>query len=200
MAPPLSYRFGVLALSSFTGRPIAERKSRHAVSYVFIRLPSATAVESGAALARCSQVGVYAISESICVTSRFAFMPTVSSYTVGFICGRPRLRNARPLPHNPESRRPARRCATVSRLPARVTRPRPSLSCAMPRVAVRSPSRKRFCSGLGGSGAGVDSARAESETGGVCAPSGNAAKQSSTARQRIRILWVSLEALVIMSQ
>ncbi len=73
----------------------------------------------------------------------------------------------------------------------------------MPRVAVFSPSRKRFCSGLGGSGGGVDSARAESASGGVCAASGIAVKQSSTARQRIMILmilWVSREALVIMSQ
>ena len=44
-----------------------------------------------------------------------------------------------------------------------------------------------------------DSARVESEVG-VCALSEIAAKQSSTARQRIRILWVSREAMVIMSQ
>src|SRR5947209_4994644 len=85
---------------------------------------------------------------------------------------------ARLLPHSPESIRPARRCAAASRPPARVTRPRPSLSCAMPRVAVFSPSRKRFCSGLGGSGGvsggGVDSARVESEIG-VCALSESAA-------------------------
>jgi len=70
----------------------------------------------------------------------------------------------------------------------------------MPRVAVRSPFMKRFCSGLGGGGGGVDSWRAESGSWGVCAPSEMAAQQSSTTRQRmiLMILWVSWEALVIM--
>src|SRR2546428_53562 len=73
-----------------------------------MRLPTSVAVESGVAPARCSQVGVYAIKESICVTNRRAFRRTESSYTVGVIWGRPRFMKARPLPHSPARNRPAR--------------------------------------------------------------------------------------------
>src|SRR5205814_1892759 len=82
---------------------------------------------------------------------------TESSYTVGLIWGRPRLRKPRLEPHSPASSRPARRCATESRVPERVTRLMPSLSWAMPRVAVRRPARKRFCSRVGGGGGAIDS-------------------------------------------
>src|SRR5438034_10922256 len=75
---------------------------------------------------------------------------------------------ARALPHRPASRRPARRWLTLSRFGwVGVARASPSFSWASPRVAVRRPSRKRFCSGLGGGGGtGVDSARTESGAGG----------------------------------
>src|SRR2546427_431277 len=79
--------------------------------------------------------------------SRFAFSWAESSYTVGFIWGRPRLRKPRLEPHSPARNRPARRCAAESRDPARVTRLMPSLSCAIPPVAVRKPCVKRFRSG-----------------------------------------------------
>src|SRR2546422_75783 len=99
--------------------------------------------------------------------------------------------NARALPHTPARNRPARRWLALSLLAwVRATRLRPSLSWAMPRVAVRSPLTKRFCSrvgGGGGGGAGTDSARAESAGGGVgcCAPATVVVMQNSTARQRI---------------
>src|SRR6266550_700323 len=64
----------------------------------------------------------------------------------------------------------------------------------MPRVAVRRPARKRFCSGVGGGGGvGIDSVTARVESGGVsgcCAPSEVAATQSNTARLRIK--WSSI--------
>src|SRR5947208_1354565 len=64
----------------------------------------------------------------------------------------------------------------------------------MPRVAVRRPARKRFCSGVGGGGGvGIDSVTARVESGGgsgCCAPSEVAATQSNTARQRIK--WSSI--------
>src|SRR5213594_2157676 len=64
----------------------------------------------------------------------------------------------------------------------------------MPRVAVRRPARKRFCSGVGGGGGiGIDSVTARVESGGgsgCCAPSEVAAMQSNTARQRIK--WSSI--------
>src|SRR5881628_1414305 len=123
--------------------------------------------------------------------------------------------NARALPHRPTSKRPARRRLTLSPVDCvRVTRLSPSFSWAIPRVAVRSPSTKRFCSGVGGGGgASADSARAESGGGGrggggggasavsaraesggggrgggvgCCAPATVAATQHSTAKQRIR--------------
>src|SRR5437867_8739864 len=102
--------------------------------------------------------------------------------------------NARALPHRPTSKRPARRRLTLSPVDCvRVTRLSPSFSWAIPRVAVRSPSTKRFCSGVGGGGgASADSARAESGGGGLgggvgcCAPATVAATQHSTAKQRIR--------------
>src|SRR5213080_876695 len=70
---------------------------------------------------------------------------------------------ARALPHSPASSRPARRWLTLSLFDCvRVTRLSPSFSWAIPRVAVRRPSRKRFCSGLGGGGGtSADSARTE---------------------------------------
>src|SRR2546425_6063041 len=70
--------------------------------------------------------------------------------------------NARALPHRPTSKRPARRRLTLSPVDCvRVTRLSPSFSWAIPRVAVRSPSTKRFCSGVGGGGdASADSAAA----------------------------------------
>src|SRR5438094_789527 len=117
-----------------------------------MRLPSPTMAELGVAAALSSQVVVYLISESTCVTRRFALSCTESSYTVGLIWGRPRLRKPRLEPHSPASSRPARRCATESRVPERVTRLMPSLSWAMPRVAVRRPPRKRFCSSVGAVG------------------------------------------------
>src|SRR2546422_467111 len=100
---------------------------------------------------------------------------------------------ARALPHRPASSRPARRWLTLSLFDCvRVTRLSPSFSWAIPRVAVRRPSRKRFCSGLGGGGgASADSARTESGGGGLgggvgcCAPATVAATQHSTAKQRI---------------
>src|SRR5216683_5051763 len=129
--------------------------------------------------------------------SRFAFSWAESSYTVGFIWGRPRLRKPRLEPHSPARNRPARRCAAESRDPARVTRLMPSLSCAIPRVAVRKPCVKRFCSGVSrGGGAGVvgaDSATARAESGdgsGCCAPREVVAMQNKTARQRIK--WSSV--------
>src|SRR5207244_2881817 len=75
---------------------------------------------------------------------------------------------ARALPHRPASSRPARCWLTLSLLDCvRVTRLSPSFSWAIPRVAVRRPSVKRFCSGLGGGGgASADSARTESSAGG----------------------------------
>src|SRR5437867_9410011 len=64
----------------------------------------------------------------------------------------------------------------------------------MPRVAVRRPARKRFCSGVGGGGGvGIDSVAAGVESGGgwgCCAPSEVGATQSNTARQRIK--WSSI--------
>src|SRR5438132_12297252 len=71
---------------------------------------------------------------------------------------------ARALPHSPASSRPARRWLTLSLFDCvRVTRLSASFSWAIPRVAVRRPSRKRFCSGLGGGGGtSADSARTES--------------------------------------
>src|SRR6266550_3964188 len=64
----------------------------------------------------------------------------------------------------------------------------------MPRVAVRRPARKRFCSGVGGGGGvGINSVTARVESGGVsgcCAPSEVAATQSNTARLRIK--WSSI--------
>src|SRR5881398_3213433 len=64
----------------------------------------------------------------------------------------------------------------------------------MPRVAVRRPARKRFCSSVGGGGGiGIDSVTARVESGGgsgCCAPSEVAATQSNTARQRIK--WSSI--------
>src|SRR5207253_11353052 len=68
---------------------------------------------------------------------------------------------ARALPHSPASSRPARRWLTLSLFDCvRVTRLSPSFSWAIPRVAVRRLSRKRFCSGLGGGGGtSADSAR-----------------------------------------
>src|SRR5437763_15144256 len=105
---------------------------------------------------------------------------------------------ARALPHRPASNRPARRWLTLSLFACvRVTRLRPSFSWAIPRVAVRSPSTKRFCSGLGGGGGtGVDSARTESVAGGgvgggggggvgSCALAAVAARHTRTVRQRI---------------
>src|SRR5256885_16962380 len=76
---------------------------------------------------------------------------------------------ARALPHRPASNRPARRWLTLSLFACvRVTRLRPSFSWAIPRVAVRSPSTKRFCSGLGGGGGtGDDSAPIRADSGGV---------------------------------
>src|SRR2546425_5375323 len=87
-----------------------------------MRLPSPTTVGLGVAAALSSQVVVNLISESTCVTSRRAFSWTESSYTVGLICGRPRFRKPRLDPHNPARNRPARRCCTESRVPARVMR------------------------------------------------------------------------------
>src|SRR5437667_6337787 len=101
---------------------------------------------------------------------------------------------ARALPHSPASSRPARRWLTLSLFDCvRVTRLSPSFSWAIPRVAVRRPSRKRFCSGLGGGGGtSADSARTESGAeggggGGVgsCALATVVATHTSTARQRI---------------
>src|SRR5205823_4585522 len=67
---------------------------------------------------------------------------------------------ARALPHRPASNRPARRWLTLSLFACvRVTRLRPSFSWAIPRVAVRSPSTKRFCSGLGGGGGAGEAPR-----------------------------------------
>src|SRR5207244_4790419 len=60
-----------------------------------MRLPSPTAVEVGVAAALSSQIVVYLIIESTCVTSRRAFSWTESSYTVGVIWGRPRFRKPR---------------------------------------------------------------------------------------------------------
>src|SRR2546427_11782561 len=75
---------------------------------------------------------------------------------------------ARALPHRPASSRPARCWLTLSLFDCvRVTRLSPSFSWAIPRVAVRRPSVKRFCSGLGGGGdASADSPRNESSAGG----------------------------------
>src|SRR2546421_616357 len=96
---------------------------------------------------------------------------------------------ARALPHRPPSSRPARRRLTLSLFDCvRVTRLSPSFSWAIPRVAVRRPSRKRFCSGLGGGGgASADSARTESGGGGggsggvgSCAPAAVARAQEPT--------------------
>src|SRR5947208_14565771 len=101
---------------------------------------------------------------------------------------------ARALPHGRASRRPARRWLTLSLLDwVRGARGSPAFSWAIPRVAVRIPSRKRFCSGLGGGGgASADSARTESSAGGgggagvgSCALAAVAATHTSTARQRI---------------
>src|SRR2546429_6815439 len=100
---------------------------------------------------------------------------------------------ARALPHRPASSRPARCWLTLSLLDCvRVTRLSPSFSWAIPRVAVRRPSVKRFCSGLGGGGgASADSARTESSAGGgrgggggSCALPAGGATHTSTARQR----------------
>src|SRR2546426_953313 len=74
-----------------------------------------------------------------------------SVYTVGFKAGRPRRINVRALPHSPARERPA--LSWLVPLPvacARVTRFKPSLSWAMPRVAVRKPLRNRCCSSVGG--------------------------------------------------
>src|SRR5213592_3875476 len=71
-----------------------------------MRLPSPTAVEVGVAAALSSQVVVYLIIESTCVTSRRAFSWTESSYTVGVIWGRPRFRKPRLEPRLPEARAP----------------------------------------------------------------------------------------------
>src|SRR2546430_16209693 len=101
---------------------------------------------------------------------------------------------ARALPHRPASSRPARCWLTLSLFDCvRVTRLSPSFSWAIPRVAVRRPSVKRFCSGLGGGGgASADSARTESSAGGgggggggSCALAAVAATPTSTARQRL---------------
>src|SRR2546430_2343801 len=86
---------------------------------------------------------------------------------------------ARALPHSPASSRPARRWLTLSLFDCvRVTRLSPSFSWAIPRVAVRRPSRKRFCSGLGGGGGRAPTRpgpspgpRGEGEGGSVPAPS-----------------------------
>src|SRR3989441_8937589 len=99
--------------------------------------------------------------------------------------------NARALPHTPARNQPARRWLALSLLAwVRATRLRPSLNWAMPRVAVRSPLTKRFCSrvgGGGGGGAGSDSARGESAGGGVgcCAPATVRVRKDSTDKQRI---------------
>src|SRR2546421_4109054 len=81
-----------------------------------MRLPSPTAVEVGVAAALSSQVVVYLIIESTCVTSRRAFSWTESSYTVGVIWGRPRFRKPRLEPHRPARNRPARSCVAESRV------------------------------------------------------------------------------------
>src|SRR2546425_1723947 len=118
-------------------------------------------------------------------------------YRVGFKASRPRRINVRALPHSRARERPA--LSWLVPLPvacARVTRFKPSLSWAMPRVAVRKPLRNRCCSSVGGAraagagGAGsacVDSARVESGAGGTgcCALRAVAATNHSTARQRI---------------
>src|SRR3989442_16030849 len=132
-----------------------------------MRLPSPTTVELGVAAALSSQVVVYLINESTWVTSRRAFSWTESSYTVGLIWGRPRLRKPRLEPHNPARNRPARRCCTESRVPARVLRLIASFGCANPSVALRRPAIKLLCSGVGGgceAGRGLDSPAARAET------------------------------------
>src|SRR5438876_640051 len=120
-----------------------------------------------------------------------------SVYTVGFRAGRRRRMKVRALPHSPARERPALSWLVPPPVAcARVTRFKPSLSWAMPRVAVRKPLRNRCCSGVGGAraagagGAGsacVDSARVESGAGGTgcCALRAVAATNHSTARQRI---------------
>src|SRR5438034_3500987 len=70
-----------------------------------MRLPSPTAVEVGVAAALSSQLVVYLIIESTCVTSRRAFSWTESSYTVGVIWGRPRFRKPRLEPQDRKSTR-----------------------------------------------------------------------------------------------
>src|SRR3989442_6220051 len=60
-----------------------------------MRLPSPTAAGVGVAAALSSQVVVYLIIESTCVTSRRALSWAESSYTVGVIWGRPRFRKPR---------------------------------------------------------------------------------------------------------
>src|SRR3989442_421738 len=92
------------------------------------RAQTKTARQVGVAAALSSQVVVYLIIESTCVTSRRAFIWTESSYTVGVIWGRPRFRKPRLEPHSPARNRPARRCVVESRVPARATRLMPSLS------------------------------------------------------------------------
>src|SRR5207247_1367718 len=117
-----------------------------------------------------------------------------SVYTVGFRAGRPRRMKVRALPHSPARERPALSWLVPPPVAcARVTRFKPSLSWAMPRVAVRKPLRNRCCSGVGGRGgagdgsACADSARVESGAGGTgcCALRAVAATNHSTARQRI---------------
>src|SRR6266566_3726569 len=70
-----------------------------------MRLPSPTDVEVGVAAALSSQVVVYLIIESTCVTSRRAVSWTESSYTVGVNWGRPRFRKPRLAPHSPARKR-----------------------------------------------------------------------------------------------
>src|SRR5258707_15452899 len=115
-----------------------------------MRLPSPTTAALGAAPALSSHVVVYLIIESTCVTSRRAFSCTESSYTVGLIWGRPRLRKPRLEPHKPARNRPPPLRAPEARIPGRQTPHLPSLRSARHLIAARWHASTRFSSRLYG--------------------------------------------------
>src|SRR5438132_12517799 len=132
-----------------------------------MRLPSPTAVGVGVAAALSSQVVVYLIIESTCVTSRRAFSWTESSYTVGVIWGRPRFRKPRLEPHRPARNRPARRSGAGDAVQAGPELLVAARRRAEPRVAARLLARRGLrCRGRGCRGVRIDVVPRRAELGG----------------------------------